>query len=185
LGDNGPGASPLSGRTLSYWEERNLRARLTKFPKLFSGQYQFKQGYLILLFQEDVVVRSDLGSSGEDQERVTCRTQISYTIRPGEHGIRSFRTCGEKVVPPYGSRNSGLFSGRPKHTAIFTLGELSTLIIKVFYSQFVRPEIRSKIFALTCSRDVVECRPISAVRELHSGEVYSVEIYIIFAHELV
>jgi len=31
----------------------------------------------------------------------------------------------------------------------------------------------------------MECRPISAIGEQHSGEVYSVEIYIIFAHELV
>lgn len=50
LGDSGPGASPLSGRTLSYWEERNLRARLTKFPKLFSGQCQFKQDYFDITF---------------------------------------------------------------------------------------------------------------------------------------
>lgn len=34
LGDNGPGASPASGSTPLYSAETNLRARLTKFPKL-------------------------------------------------------------------------------------------------------------------------------------------------------
>lgn len=51
FGDNGPGASPLSGRTLSYWEERNLRARLTKFPKLSGGQsVPVQRGYFDITF---------------------------------------------------------------------------------------------------------------------------------------
>lgn len=56
----------------------------------------------------------------------------TYTIRPREHGISGLRTSGEQIIPPYGSGNSGLPSSGPKHAAILALGELSTLIIKVF-----------------------------------------------------